>query len=112
MLSCYWPNPVISYILSIFSFLVLAPLIINLHSPIYKNEVIARIGSNRNTFFKAWKNLEKYDIVKPYKRVGKAMLYVLNRENKLVKWLIKLDWALVEKSIDELKIPVAVKTRK
>jgi len=80
-------------------------LIVNLHTPIYKNEIISRIGSNRNTFFRAWKNMEKYGIVKPYKKVGRATLYVLNKENKIVKWILKLDWALLERSFSEIEMP-------
>lgn len=86
-------------------------LITNMHDKLYKNEIIGRIGSNRTTFFKAWKNLEKYSIVTPFKKVGRSTLYQLDLENKFVKWLLRLDMSLIEQSVQRAEIPkrVAIK---
>ncbi len=80
-------------------------LIDNIGTSVYKNEIIERTGLSRNSFFRVWKKLEKYGIVKPVKTVGKAVLYELNEENRFVKWLLKVDWALIEKSLEMVSIP-------
>jgi hypothetical protein len=86
-------------------------LITNMHDKLYKNEIIKRIGSNRTTFFKAWKNLEKYDIVTPFKKVGRSTLFQLNLENKFVKWLLRLDMSLIEQSVQRMEVPKKVAIR-
>jgi DNA-binding transcriptional ArsR family regulator len=84
-------------------------LIDNLRTSVYKNEIINRTGLSRNSFFRVWNKLENYGIVKPVKNVGRAVLYELNEENKFVEWLLKVDWALIERSIEEGKIPQKIK---
>lgn len=84
-------------------------LIDNLRTPVYKNEIIERTGLSRNSFFRVWKKLEKYEIVKPVKAVGRAILYELNEENRFVQWLLKLDWALIERSAEQVKIPEKIR---
>ena len=86
-------------------------LITNMHDKLYKNEIIERIGSNRTTFFKTWKNLEKYSIVTPFKKVGRSTLFQLNLENKFVKWLLRLDISLIEQSVQRMEVPKKVAIR-
>jgi len=86
-------------------------LITNMHDKLYKNEIIERIGSNRTTFFKTWKNLEKYNIVIPFKKVGRSTLFQLNLENKFVKWLLRLDLSLIEQSVQRMEVPKKVAIR-
>ncbi len=66
------------------------------------------------TFFKYWKELERYGAVKTSRQVGRATMYQLDRENEVVKQLIKLDMALarkmMEKAVGEYKKLVAVKS--
>ena len=86
-------------------------LITNMHDKVYKNEIIERIGSNRTTFFKTWKNLEKYSLVVPFKKIGRSTLYQLNLENEFVKWLLRLDLSLIEQSVQRIEIPKKVAVR-
>ncbi len=74
-------------------------LLDNLFISVYKNEIIQRTGLSRNSFFRVWKKLERYKIVKPIKQVGRATLYQLNEENDFVKWLVRTDLTLIEQSV-------------
>lgn len=67
----------------------------------------------RVTFFKYWRELEKSDAVKVTRHVGRATMYQLDRQNDVVKQLIKLDMALarktMEKAVKESQRPVTVR---
>lgn len=66
-----------------------------------KNEIVKNLGMGRVTFFKYWGELEKSGAVKVTRRVGRATMYQLDRENEVVKQLIKLDMALARKSMEK-----------
>ena len=80
-----------------------------------KNEIVRNLAMGRVTFFKYWRELEKSGAVKFTRRAGRATMYRLDRENEVVKQLIKLDMALARKSmeraIEHYQKPVTVKTR-
>lgn len=80
-----------------------------------KNEIVRNLEMGRMTFFKYWAELEKSGAVKVTRRIGRATLYKLDRQNEVVKHLIKLDMALarqaMEKTAEEYKKPVVVKSR-
>lgn len=78
-------------------------LVINTPTTIIKNEIIKRTGISRASFYKVWKKLEKFGIVRPVANVGKIILYDLNKENSFVKFLIKVNWSLIEKSLEDLE---------
>ncbi len=68
---------------------------------------------SRATFFKYWKVLEKSGAVKITRQIGRATMYELDRQNDLVKQLVKLDMTLARKSMDRAveefeKKPLAV----
>lgn len=80
-----------------------------------KNDIVKNLEMGRVTFFKYWRELEKSGAVKVTRRIGRATMYKLDRENEVVKHLIKLDMALarraMEKASDEYKKPITVKSR-
>ncbi|MGI0004028.1 MAG: hypothetical protein ACREAX_01895 [Candidatus Nitrosotenuis sp.] len=80
-----------------------------------KNEVVKNLEMGRVTFFKYWRELEKSGAVKITRNIGRATMYQLDRGNEVVKQLIKLDMALarraMEKSVEEYKKPLTVKSR-
>ena len=76
-----------------------------------KKDIIEGTGIGRATFFKYWKNFEKYGIVIISRRFGKTKLYKLNESNPIVKFLIAMDWVLIEKSFESVKIPIKIKSR-
>ena len=69
----------------------------------------------RVTFFKHWKELEKSNALTVSRKIGRATLYKLDRENEVVKQLIKLDMALARKSmertVEEPQKPIPAKSR-
>jgi len=66
-----------------------------------KNELINNLRMSRVTFFRYWKELEKFEIVKPTRKIGKSTLYRLNEENEVVKRLIALDSALCKQAMNQ-----------
>ncbi len=79
-----------------------------------KNEILKNLRMGRATFFKYWKELEKSGAVKVTRKVGRAIMYKLDRENEIVKQLIQLDMTLarksMEKAIEEYQRPVAARS--
>lgn len=64
-----------------------------------KKEIIEELGMSKTTFYKVWDDIEKYGIVKVSRKYGKAKLYKLNRENPVVKGLVKIERTLIRESI-------------
>lgn len=71
-----------------------------------KNEVVKNLEMGRATFFKYWKELEKSGALKQTRQIGRATMYQLDRENDVVKHLIKLDMAVSRRAMEK-----AVKAR-
>jgi len=65
-----------------------------------KNEVVKNMEMGRATFFKYWKELEKSGALKQTRQIGRATMYQLDRENEVVKHLIKLDMAVSRKPME------------
>lgn len=65
-----------------------------------KNEVVRNLEMGRATFFKYWKELEKSGALKETRRIGRATMYQLDRENEVVKHLIKLDMAISRRAME------------
>jgi alpha-ketoglutarate-dependent taurine dioxygenase len=80
-----------------------------------KNEIAKNLAMSRVTFFKYWKELEKSGALAVSRKIGRATLYTLDRQNDVVKQLIKLDMALARKSMElavyEYQKPIAAKSR-
>ena len=76
-----------------------------------KNEIVKNLEMGRVTFFKYWPELENSGAVKITRQVGRATMYKLDRENEVVKQLIRLDLALarktMEKAVEEYRKPIA-----
>jgi predicted transcriptional regulator len=76
-----------------------------------KNEVVKSLEMSRVTFFKYWKELEGSGALKATRQIGRATMYQLDRENEVVKHLIKLDMAISRKSmkraVEAAKRPVS-----
>lgn len=59
-----------------------------------KEEILKNVSISRKTLFKIWSDLEDSEIIVMTRKVGKAKMYRLNRENEVAKKLIDLDLAL------------------
>lgn len=66
-----------------------------------------------NTLETFWNKLERNDIIKKTRKVGKSQMYQLNKDSMVVKMLLEIDRKLILDSIDNLerdvKVPVKVK---
>ena len=66
-----------------------------------KDEIIENLNMGRATFFKHWKELEEFGVVKVTRKIGKSKLYKLNEENEIVQKLIVLDSILCKKTMEK-----------
>ena len=57
----------------------------NLLSDYSKNEIAKNLAMSRVTFFKYWMELEKSGALTVGRKIGRATLYELDRENEVVK---------------------------
>lgn len=60
-----------------------------------KSEMIAAMHMGRPSFYEAWKMLEDLNIVKAIDSEKNFRYYVLNKENSIVKTILKLHAQLV-----------------
>ncbi len=59
-----------------------------------KEEVLEHVAISRSTLFNIWQFLADAAILAPTRKIGKAVLYRLNKESEVVKRLVDLDLAL------------------
>ncbi|HIH16741.1 MAG TPA: hypothetical protein HA252_05020 [Candidatus Diapherotrites archaeon] len=71
--------------------------IAGIHQDFSKKEITEIACVSKAATFKHWPKLVKYGLIKPTRRYGKAQLYTLNRESKLVKALLQLEWELIDR---------------
>ncbi len=61
-----------------------------------KTEIAKGAGISRTTLLKIWKTLEELGIVVETRRVGRAKMYKLNKNNPIVRKFIELDNVISE----------------
>ena len=66
-----------------------------------KQEVVQQVSMSRSTFFKAWKTLESSGIFTATRRIGRASMCRLNRQNPVVQKLIELDLTLGKQAMEK-----------
>ena len=66
-----------------------------------RNEIMEGSGVSRNTFYKLWPTIERTELVKKTRKIGRAELYKLNEDNAVVKELLKLDSVLSKGAADK-----------
>lgn len=80
-----------------------------------KKEIIEALGMSKTTFYKVWRQLEKFKVVAPTRRYGKAQLFKLSEGNAIVRKLMILDFTLIKQFIPrqaEQKVSIARKPMK
>lgn len=60
-----------------------------------KSQLIEELEMGRKTLYDAWQLLEEYHLVTTISSDGKSRFYVLNKENKITIYLLKL-YAAIE----------------
>jgi DNA-binding transcriptional ArsR family regulator len=78
-----------------------------------KKEVIEALGMSKQTFYKYFKNIEKYGIVNVSRKIGRAKLYKINLENPIVKMLrefeTQLSLIIAEQEAEKMRKQIAIK---
>jgi DNA-binding transcriptional ArsR family regulator len=78
-----------------------------------KKEVIEALGMSKQTFYKYFKDIEKYGIVNVSRKIGKAKLYKINLENPIVKMLrefeTQLSLMIAEQEAEKMRKQIAIK---
>ena len=74
-----------------------------------KTQVANEIEISRVTIEKIWRLLIKNRIIIKTRCMGNAEMYELNKENPLVKVLMKIDIELADAYYEQLKEPITVK---
>ena len=78
-----------------------------------KKEVIEALGMSKQTFYKYFKDIEKYGIVNVSRKIGKAKLYKINLENPIVKMLrefeTQLSLIIAEQEAEKMRKQIAIK---
>ncbi len=79
-----------------------------------KNEIVKGTDMSKTTFYKVWGKLEKFRVVVPTRRYGKAQLFKINEQNELVKKLISLEFTLGIQAMNEalVKVPIRANPRR
>lgn len=65
-----------------------------------KQDIAKGSGMSRTTLFHCWRHLEDAQIVIQTRKFGKAVLYKLNTKSPIVKKILELELALVNKFLD------------
>jgi len=80
-----------------------------------KKEVIEALGMSKQTFYKYFADIEKYEIVAVSRRIGRAKLYKINLENLMVKLLNEytkqLSLQIAEQEKIKMQKPVSVELK-
>jgi AcrR family transcriptional regulator len=78
-----------------------------------KKEVIEALGMSKQTFYKYFKDIEKYGIVNVSRKIGRAKLYKINLENPIVKMLrefeTQLSLIIAEQEAEKMRKQIAIK---
>jgi len=74
-----------------------------------KKEMIEGSAVGKVTFFKVWKDIVKFRLVKKTRRYGKAQLFKLNEENDIVQKLLRLEYSLIKQTMPHNKETVVSK---
>ena len=78
-----------------------------------KKEVIEALGMSKQTFYKYFKDIEKYGIVNVSRKIGKAKLYKINLENPIVKMLrefeTQLSLIIAKQEAEKMRKQIAIK---
>jgi Fe2+ or Zn2+ uptake regulation protein len=78
-----------------------------------REELVKELGMSKQTLYKNLKDLEELEIVKISRKIGRAIMYKINREHPLVKRLNEIikeiSLQIAEKEANKLRKPLAVK---
>jgi DNA-binding transcriptional ArsR family regulator len=75
-----------------------------------REELVKELGMSKQTLYKNFKDLEELGIVEVSRRIGRAVMYRINREHPLVKRLDEIvkemSLQIAEKEADKMRKPI------
>lgn len=81
-------------------------LIDNIGEDFTKKEIQELAGISKGAFFVHWPKLEELDLVKVTREIGRTKLFTLNKNNKLVKDLLKFELRMIEETMPKKALAV------
>ncbi|HLC79882.1 MAG TPA: hypothetical protein VJG83_05690 [archaeon] len=84
---------------------ILDALIDNIGEDFSKKELQEISGVSKGAFFTHWPKLEELGLVKITKTIGRTKLYMLNRNSRLVKDILKFEMRMIEETAPKIPIP-------
>jgi len=85
---------------------ILDALIDNIGEDYSKKEIQELAGISKGAFFNHWFKLEELHLVKVTRTFGKTKLFTLNKNNKLVKDLLKFELRMIEETSPKKAVAV------
>jgi len=80
-----------------------------------KSELVKELGMSKQTLYKNFGDLEELGIVKVSRKIGRALLYKINRQHPLVKRLYEMvtqtSLKIAEEEMEKMKQPVKVRSK-
>ena len=76
-------------------------LIDNIPFDYSKKEIIEGSGIAKVTLMKIWKDLVDFEIVLPTRKFGKAQLYTINKDDSIIKVLMKKEFELGKRALEQ-----------
>lgn len=83
-------------------------LLDNISLDFTKSEIAKQTGISRATLDRIWPYLIKNKILVESRRIGRAILFKVNKENKLMKMMLEIDNFLITKKFDKLAKEIEV----
>jgi len=75
-----------------------------------REELVKELGMSKQTLYKNFKDLEELGIVEVSRKIGRAVMYRINREHPLVKRLDEIvkemSLQIAEKEADKMRKPI------
>jgi len=79
-----------------------------------KNELVKELGMSKQTLYKNFYDLEELGIVKVSRKIGRAVLYIIDMKHPLVKNLYEMttqtSLKIAEKEMEKRRHPVKVRS--
>jgi predicted AAA+ superfamily ATPase len=91
---------------------ILDALIDNIGEDFSKKELQEIAGTSKAAFFKHWPKVEELSLVKITRVFGNTKLYTLDKENALVKDLLKFETRMIEETGPKEQLAIARITKK
>lgn len=85
-------------------------LLDNISLDFTKSEIARQTGISRATLDRIWPYLTKNKLIVKSRKIGRAILFKVNKENELTRMMIELDNFLITKKSDKIAKQIEIPT--